>query len=85
MNVDDPYVAYCLDSAVATFGLALSAELNLVEGKNAKEIQKKQQRILDRWLGNPIRYREPMATRGGDKSSASEEPQSTEFSVRGID
>lgn len=42
-----------------TFGLNLEAELDSVEGKKAEEIKRKRQRILDRWLGIPQKYKEP--------------------------
>jgi len=85
MNVDDPYVAYCLDSAVATFGLSLEAELDSVEGKNAKEIAKKRNRILDRWLGNPVQYRQPPVSKGRVDAPAEPKEIETEFSATGVD
>lgn len=57
--VDDPYAAYCLDTAVGEFGRALDAELNNVEGKTKKEIKMKSDRILRRWLDMPLRFRDP--------------------------
>lgn len=58
------YEAHCLDEAVATFGNALSAELADVEGKDRREIERKQEAILLRWLGDeegpaPGQFRDP--------------------------
>lgn len=58
--MDDPYAAYCLDTACATFGRNLEAELESVEGKNKKEVQTKKQRLLAKWLGQELKYRDPV-------------------------
>lgn len=50
------------DNAVFTFGIALSNAISSVEGKNSKEIEKKTQRVVDKWLRDPNapkRYRDP--------------------------
>lgn len=39
-----------MDRAVATFGNALSAELESVEGKNSRTIQSKRESILRKWI-----------------------------------
>jgi hypothetical protein len=54
-----PYAAFCFDSAVATFGVALDAELDSIEGKTSKETNQKRDRTMRKWLGLPIRYRNP--------------------------
>ena len=41
------------------FGLALEAELDHVDGKTAQEVEKKRQRIMNRWLGVEQKFREP--------------------------
>jgi hypothetical protein len=78
-----PYQAYCFDNAVSTFGVALDAELDSVEGKNSREITQKRDRILRKWLGLPMKFRNP----GGP--TATREPQritgvegSQEFNLR---
>jgi hypothetical protein len=43
-----------LDEAVATFGNALSDELESVEGKTKSEIEMKSRQILDLWLTPPV-------------------------------
>lgn len=51
-----------LDNAVFAFGTALSNELQAVEGKTGKEVKRKQEKILRRWLPDtaPARkYRDP--------------------------
>lgn len=58
---EDPWVAYCLDRAVTTFGTAIVAELDAVEGKNKKEIETKRNRVLHRHFpsSSGARYRDP--------------------------
>lgn len=46
--------AYCLDEAVATFGNALSAELEGVEGKTAAAIEARRNQILEQWLETSV-------------------------------
>lgn len=63
--MDDPYAAFCFDSAVATFGQALDGELQAVEGKKKSDIENKQRRILERWIpefkeAGTQRFRDPM-------------------------
>jgi len=64
-----PYVAFCFNSAVARFGLALEAELDSIEGKTEKEIHRKRDRTLRRWLGLPLRFRNPAIPTGKQQSS----------------
>lgn len=59
LDVQDPYAAYCLDNAVSEFGRAIESELSEVEGKTKKEIQKKSDRVLRKWLDMPQQYRDP--------------------------
>lgn len=49
------------DNAVFAFGTALKNELAAVEGKNGKEIERKSQRLVSKWLQTegPKRYRDP--------------------------
>lgn len=61
-EVDDPVAAYCFDKAVYHFGSELRAELENVQGKTDKEIQRKRDQILQRWVpgtGNRQRFRDP--------------------------
>lgn len=53
---------FCFDRAVITFGMALEAELDSVEGKNDKTINAKRSRMLDTWLGRPLKFRSPLAS-----------------------
>lgn len=52
-------MAYCVDNAVFSFGSALNAELESVEGKNKKEIKIKRERVMTKWLGLPQKFRNP--------------------------
>jgi len=68
-----PYVAYCFDNAVVAFGRALEAELDAVEGKNSKEINRKRDRVLRKWLDMPMKFRNP----GGPTTSSPKRTDST--------
>jgi hypothetical protein len=50
-----------LDNAVAHFGTSLEAELDAVEGKTSAEINRKRQRLMEKWLDIPRRFKSPMA------------------------
>lgn len=80
LNIEQPYIAYCIDNAVATFGRSLEAELNKVEGKTDKQRDAKRQRILAIWLDEPVKYRDPPATRLGKAKDVVES-----FSAVGVD
>jgi len=41
------------------FGLTLEGELDKCDGKTAKEIEGKRKRVLDKWLGNKPKFRNP--------------------------
>lgn len=61
-EVDDPVAAYCFDKAVNHFGSELKAELENVQGKTDKEIQRKRAGVLARWVpgsANRQRFRDP--------------------------
>lgn len=49
--MSDSYEAYCLDEAVWTFGRSVEAELDKIDGKNMKQIQRKQTMRLQTLLG----------------------------------
>lgn len=59
IDIDDPYVAYCVDEAVAMFGNTVSAELNDIYDKNPKKMAQKQERHLQMRLGLPMKFRDP--------------------------
>lgn len=64
-KISDELAAYCFDRAVQTFGDALAAELQSVEGKNKREIERKRQRILSKWIpeskaSGVSQFRDPM-------------------------
>ena len=61
----------CFDRAVMTFGMALEAELDAVEGKNKQAIERKRARLLDVWLDRPLKFREPMLPTAGPTASGS--------------
>ena len=51
--------AFCFDRAITTFGMALEAALDGVDGKSEKSINGKRQRLLDKWMERETRYRSP--------------------------
>ena len=53
LNIEDDYVAYCLDQAVGYFGRALESELEKAgsDAKNEDDAQWKRKRVLDAFLG----------------------------------
>lgn len=61
MGITHEVLAFQVDNAVHSFGTALAHDLQSVEGKNHKEIEKKQKAILSRWLGMPQQFRDPAA------------------------
>lgn len=52
-----------MDNAVAHFGTALESELEAVEGKNSRAINKKRERIMTRWLDLPQKFRSPAVSK----------------------
>jgi hypothetical protein len=58
-SITGAFRQYCFDRAVITFGAALEAELDSVEGRNAKAIQAKKSRLLSKWLDEAPRFRDP--------------------------
>lgn len=75
-----PYMAFCFDSAVSTFGIALESELDGVEGKNSRDINRKRDRIFRKWLGLPMKFRSPG---GPTAAQAKGSTAGQQFSVRG--
>lgn len=68
MGIEDRYAAYCFDQAVYLFGSQLEHELEGVEGKNKREIERKQQQIFQRVMGGPRKFRDPASAwkKGGE-------------------
>jgi hypothetical protein len=69
---------FCFDQAVMTFGVSLEAELDSVkESKDPKQTAAKKSRIIDNWLGRPMKFREPMATTTSSPTAGSESSSAT--------
>jgi hypothetical protein len=84
-GIQGSFRAYQFDSAVATFGRALEAALDGVEGKNAKSIKDKQGRLLDTWLERPLKYRAvvgPSRPVGPTAENANDDIEQS-FTIRG--
>lgn len=67
MDVGDPFAAYCLDSAVGTFGRTLENEVAHVEGKG-KNLQVKRDQLMRKWLDMKAQYRDPARSGAVSKS-----------------
>lgn len=63
-GIDDQYVSFCLNEAVAMIGNWITHELEKVEGKNAKAIEARREQILKRLLagGEAARFQAPIPT-----------------------
>jgi hypothetical protein len=64
-SIDDPYVAYCLDEAVAMIGGWITGELEKVEGKTQKAVEVRREFVLKRLLtkGSGARFQTPTPTK----------------------
>lgn len=64
LNIEEPYLAYCVDAVVAHFGNYVSSELAHVEGKTQKEVEGRQESLLLRLLAKnqEQKYATPQAT-----------------------
>jgi hypothetical protein len=62
-----------LDNAVALFGTTLESELDAITGKNSRDVNKKRERLMTKWLDLPQRYRSPMAARRRKPTDAESE------------
>lgn len=60
--IDGDWRRFCFDRAILTFGVALEEELNNVEGKTESQKETKRARVLQKWLDQPLKFREPVAT-----------------------
>lgn len=62
-DIEDEYVAYCFDEAVALIGNFITGELEKIEGKNVKQIEGRRQAALARLLGQRPKFKEPIPTK----------------------
>lgn len=60
-GMQNALTAYCFDSAVTRWGLALEADLQAAtaEAKDSKAAQRAQERVLRRYVPTTARYRDP--------------------------
>lgn len=64
LGIENTWDRFKVDRSVAVFGNALKAELEEVEGKKKKEIQKKRDQVLSRWFpearsAEPKKFKDP--------------------------
>lgn len=57
VDVTDPYLAYCLNEAVITFGNTIQHELDKITDKNPKTQERKRRNKLLQLLGVPAEQR----------------------------
>jgi hypothetical protein len=50
-GIEDAYVAYCFDEAVAVWGLHVTSELEAIDGKNAKQIEARREKKFNELMG----------------------------------
>lgn len=50
LDIDDSYVAYCLDQAINYWGKTIENDLDKVEGKNDKDTENKRKAVLNGYL-----------------------------------
>lgn len=64
MGIEDPYLSYCFDQAVGEFGSYVKAEIESVQGRNAKDTDGKRTLRLRALLsGDPkAKFAQPVAT-----------------------
>ncbi len=62
-EIDDRYVAYCFDEAVAIIGNHISYQLDKVEGKTQKQIEGRRNAVLNRMLGLSPKFKSPIPTK----------------------
>ena len=60
-GITSPLTAYCFDSAVTTWGMALDHELDAAgaEAKDARTAQRSRDRVLRRFVPSTAHYRDP--------------------------
>jgi hypothetical protein len=61
LDIENSWDAFRIDDAVAVFGGAIELQLSNIDGKNMREIQKKQELALRRILAgrDSQKYRDP--------------------------
>lgn len=61
MGIEDRYVAFCFDQAVASWGNYVTNEVDKIEGKNEKQVATKRRNKLMQLLEAPDekRFRSP--------------------------
>lgn len=62
-GITDEVAAWCFDRAVFLFGTELEAELrDATDGaKNKQQSAARQQRVMAKWLGGKVQYKDPAA------------------------
>ena len=77
-GIHDEVTAWCFDRAVYTFGSGLRDALKSAthSAKSNAQAQARYRQTLAKWLGGPVRYRDPVASGSGVVSSEKAGPVS---------
>jgi hypothetical protein len=59
--IKDELTAWSFDRAVLNFGAEVEADLESIEDKNGKALERKRTARLNRWLGTAPQFKDPAA------------------------
>lgn len=62
--IEDEYASFCFDQVVSAWGTYVTNQLDQIEGKNDKEINRKRHRKLSQLLGLPMEYQSLRVAKG---------------------
>lgn len=64
-GIDDPYLAFCFDDAVATWGNYVTQELEKIKGKKEKDVERKRHNRFLQLMDAPdsVRFRSMRKTK----------------------
>ena len=70
-GITDEVAAWCFDRAVFLFGSEMESELReAADGaKNKQQANARQQRVISKWLGGKVQYKDPAAGGSGQVKS----------------
>lgn len=74
--IADEVAAWCFDRAIYLFGVSIDNDLDKAtrEAKNSMAANIARQRVMAKWIGTEVKYRDPAASAGGRASSAGAGP-----------
>lgn len=74
--IDDEVAAWCFDRAIYLFGVSIDNDLDKAAhgAKNQGAANIARQRVMAKWIGTKVQYRDPAASVAGKASSAGAGP-----------